>query len=282
MNLKLFKRIGIAYLVGLFGIMMAIQVADFLGSDTAVNKNLTQGLIFTGIIIPAFWIIRNRIDRRKPTNIGLGTLKSAALNFLIGLLPILIPFILTISSIELFNWGEVAINAPKNNLFVSHLLAVLLFEAFPEEFLFRGYIYSNLNLAFSKRKAFLITVVLFSAFPLILVLVNQLLDLEFTLGGSSNIRLEYFVTLLVFGSMVQYLRILTNSIWTSIGFHLFFVYLNRLVGPKETNIIQIVDLTDEGPIRIVLIVSVLVVFAGLILYPNLTRRKIKRKEKLKS
>ena len=149
--MKIFKRIGLAYLVGLVSITIATEGADFLNSYSSMNKNLISGIIFTALIILSFRIIRIKVDKLKPASIGLRTIKSALINFLIGLLPILVPFIFTILAIEVFNWGEVIINTPKNYLLINHLFGGLLFEAFPEEFLFRGYIYSNLNLAFSKR-----------------------------------------------------------------------------------------------------------------------------------
>jgi hypothetical protein len=138
-----------------------------------------------------------------------------------------------LASIEIFDWVVLKFNAAQSYVLIAPLFGVLLFEAFPEEFLFRGYIFGNFNLKLARWKASLTAILLFCLFPITLVAKSSLLNMEANLGGTSNIRLEYLITLILIGSMMQYLRMLTRSVWTSVRFHLFFVFQNWLLGPQS-------------------------------------------------
>ncbi|MEJ2548943.1 MAG: hypothetical protein P8125_14205, partial [Gemmatimonadota bacterium] len=78
----------------------------------------------------------------------------------------------------------------------------------------------------------------------------------------------------VFGSFVQYLRILTGTIWMGVGFHFAFVLLNRVIGPRPTDIIQFSDIVAPGPMQITAIVTVGLLAIGLLAYPWLSGRPI--------
>jgi uncharacterized protein len=160
------------------------------------------------------------------------------------------------------------------------VLTVFLFEALPEELVFRGYIFSTLNVRFRKWKAALISIFSFVLLPVVLVQIQRyILGMEVSVGRTDHIELSYLITMLLFASFIQYLRILTGSIWTGIGFHLVFVYINRMIGTEDYNLIQLSNISSEQPMQIVLICSLLLVFLFVILYPVLTKKKLGWREK---
>ena len=160
---------------------------------------------------------------------------------------------------------------------------MLFFEALPEEILFRGYLYSNLNTAMSKWKASAVTVGLFALLPVLLVPVQRyVLGMEVSVGGASYITPSYIVTMILFAAFLQYLRIMTESIWMGIGFHLSFVLINRIIGPEQFNLIHVSDVSNQTPITIIAISSVVLILTALLLYPRISGHNLGLKEKLSS
>jgi len=164
--------------------------------------------------------------------------------------------------------------------FAIGIVTVFLFEGLPEELLFRGYIYSNLNSHYARWKSAIITVLLFVLLPILSVPIQKyIFGMEIYLGGHNYVAPSYILTLLVFGSFVQYLRMLSKSVWVGIGFHTLFVYFDRIMGTTSDNLIQF-NLTggSELPLQIAFIGSLLLVFLIVILYPKISKRNIGWKE----
>jgi hypothetical protein len=77
-----------------------------------------------------------------------------------------------------------------------------------------------------------LTVVLFVLLPVILVPIQRnILGMDISVGATNHITVDYLIIMTIFGSFVQYLIILTGTVWTSIGFHLAFLLANRIMGP---------------------------------------------------
>lgn len=53
-----------------------------------------------------------------------------------------------------------------------------------------------------------------------------------------------------------------------------FVYINKLIGTESANLIQFNDFTNETPVQITFIITLLTLFIILLMYPKLTNRKI--------
>ena len=279
------KRSVIAWFI----ILLALGSAGFLGEQAQNRWDLSlsvryvlQALIMSGIVLSGIGWMRTRVDKGKPAGIGVGTVPSA-LKFLgLGLGLFLGPFLLTLALTAVFGWADISLNTVEGFLqnFMLGVLTVFLFEALPEELVFRGYIFSTLNVRFRKWKAALISIFSFVLLPVVLVQIQRyILGMEVSVGRTDHIELSYLITMLLFASFIQYLRILTGSIWTGIGFHLVFVYINRMIGTEDYNLIQLSNISSEQPMQIVLICSLLLVFLFVILYPVLTKKKLGWREK---
>ncbi|MEP1306984.1 MAG: CPBP family intramembrane glutamic endopeptidase [Balneola sp.] len=278
-----FTSVWLKVLIALLAIYISMLIAIYLGEmvepDFIISRYTLQALVLSSLIITSLWVLRNVVDHHLPRSIGIGHLSDGLKKFFLGLGLFLIPITLTITLTVVFGWGNVTFNSINLSVLGSGILTVMLFEALPEELIFRGYIYTHLTTDFAKWKASLITVLLFVISPVILVSIQRLLNINVTIGGASSITLSYILSLIFFGVFVQYLRVLTNSVWTGVGFHLFFVYINRLIGTSSENLIQLSDVTDETPMQIILGISMLAVLAGLFLYPKISKHKLGWKEK---
>ncbi len=251
----------------------AIKYWDVKGT----SRYLLQAIIMSGLVVPGIWLLRFGFDRGEPKSIGLGNIRKAILKFTLGIGLMAVPIILAIACTLLFGWGTVSINA--NGSMLSTLAVgigtVFLFEALPEELVFRGYIYSNLNVRLKRWTSALLTVGLFVLLPVLLVpFQNYILGMEITVGNSNTLTMSYIIIMVFFGSFIQYLRILTGSIWTGIGFHLMFVYINRLMGPSSESLIQFSGAENETPMQLIFVGSIVLIFIALLVYPFIIKRKL--------
>jgi hypothetical protein len=103
----------------------------------------------------------------------------------------------------------------------------------------------------------------------IVVTIQQFLGIQTGLQITGG----YLITLFIFGAFVQYLRVLTKSIWVGVGFHLFFVQMNQLIGLSDNSLIQLSGTESELPAQITLISLLALVFIGLIAYSFIQKRK---------
>jgi CAAX protease family protein len=272
-------RILIAWILGL----MVLAFAGFFGelsekyADLGQYRYELQAIIMSGLIVSGVWLLRKKLDKGSPKSIGIGNFRESLSKFALGISLIILPLFLTLSFTELFGWGSVTFNT--NSALLSTLIigvsTTFLFEALPEELLFRGYIYSNLNMQHKRWVSALITIGLFVLLPIFVVPIQKhILGMDIYVGGASSITASYIIMMFLFGSFIQYLRILTGSVWTGIGFHLVFVYINRLMGLEPTNLIQFSDFTNEVPTQITFGSALAITFIVLLLYPRIRKRKI--------
>ncbi|WP_226924632.1 CPBP family intramembrane glutamic endopeptidase [Georgenia satyanarayanai] len=96
---------------------------------------------------------------------------------------------------------------------------VLVYEAVPEELLFRGYVYRNLTATMAPWLAVLVQALVFAAFGTALWVVTEgwgvLLD-----------RLVLFAGMEVVTGCV---RLVSGSVWATVGWHLAFQVVMQLV-----------------------------------------------------
>lgn len=274
------SRVVAAWILGL----VALTTAGWVGRHLAVSlgfgprvQEALPALVMSGVVVASIWWLRTHRDGLSLRGLGLqGGLRSAKY-FAIGSGLILAPAILTVACTAAFGWATLSVNdAPGIASTSAMALATTLFyEALPEEILFRGYIYSTLNTTMRRWTAGLATSLLFVLVPIVSVQIQQqLMGMNVHIGNASQVTAGYVVTLFIFGSIQQYLRILTNSTWTCVGFHLVFVLSNRIVGIRDSVWIRLSDVVSEGPLQIVFIGSTLLITATLLLYPRATGRSL--------
>lgn len=274
------KRISLAWVLILFALGFAGWIGEYLENAEILTgriRFLLQAVVMSGLVVTSIVLFRQKLDKGSPKSIGMGAFRNSSLKFLLGIGIIAIPIILSLLVTVVLGWGKVQLNTGDGFLtvFLLGALTTFLFEALPEELVFRGYIYSNLNRIYKRWISSLITIALFVFLPIVLVYIQKnLLGMEIYVGGNSQITTTYLITMFFFATFVQYLRIIFKSIWVGIGFHLFFVYINRLIGPSDTSFIQLTEITNETPLQLVFIGAIVAIFLLLLLYPRITGRKI--------
>jgi membrane protease YdiL (CAAX protease family) len=95
------------------------------------------------------------------------------------------------------------------------MLLVFLYEALPEEFVFRGYLYRNLATALPRWAAVLAQAGLFALFGL-------------AVGAASTV--DRVVLFFGFAVVQGAIRAVTDTLWAPIGFHLAFQTTEQIFG----------------------------------------------------
>lgn len=133
---------------------------------------------------------------------------------------------------------------------------VFLYEALPEELIFRGYIFRNLADRFPQWVAIVGQAAAFSLFGVMI-------------GAAQNVeRILLFVT---FALVLGLLRALTGNLWTSIGFHLAFQYVTQFLSAAEHA--DAVQVSGRPDLEVVAFWALPIVIGGVVVLLALRRKR---------
>ena len=269
----IYIRIAAACLIAIVALTVPILIVEKSGilEGQPLYKYLVRSLLVGLVAIGGIVLLRKKAVNKLPKSIGLATAKKAVPQFLFGVGLIAVPLSITIALSSIFGWDDISFNVNNGILLVAviGLISTFFTDAITEELLFRGYIFSNLKERYNTWKSTLITLGFFVVTPVIVGIV------QFYLGIVTGVPITpgFLITLLVFGAFVQYLRILTKSIWAGVGFHMLFVHMNQLMGLSDDKLIQFSETQNQLPVQITLLTLLLMVVVGLILYANNQKKK---------
>ncbi|MGF7533004.1 CPBP family intramembrane glutamic endopeptidase [Bacillus mexicanus] len=218
-------------LLGWGAFVFALFFATFIGSMVrqAGASNLLQQGIQAGLVsfitVPLLYILLKRFSCKPFFSIGLFGWRQAVPKAIMGIMYVILLSGYGFAIAHLMGWIKVT-----QFHFSAHLVTALLlnmiiaffYEAFPEELTFRGIVYNALHRRFHCFIALLLQPILFVLAPLTVSGLQYIAGIE-----SPAITLGYIVLLLSFGFILQLLRIVTGSLWTSIAFHLAFLENSR-------------------------------------------------------
>jgi len=275
-------RLGWRLTLGFLVVAGGLQAAGMAGRLSAslienlpwLGRQAIQAVVMSGVVIPLIYLLRRRVDRRPLVGIGLGQFGKATRDFVLTLGIVAGFVVVPLLLIPVAGWGSLSVDLSPDTLgFMAAWLAIaFFFEAFPEEIAVRGYLYRNLSAHATRWFASVVAVVLFAMVPLVVVAVDGwLLGSEISLGGQDRLTLGYVLTIILFGALVQYLRVVTDSVWVCIGFHLGFLKLGRWIGPHDDAFVRI-EAENPGAVDLALQISLLVGLLAILALPWLAGR----------
>lgn len=230
--LKWLKFVFIGWGSAVLSLFLAVLMGTLLINVGAPDWlwKLVQGLIFSGLIIIVMLFMQKRMNKNIWSFIRLTPLKTGLPNFALG---ILIPVVLvTVGVLIGHSLGWITFQG--FHVSIDLLLAVLinmviafLYEAFPEEVILRGYLYSVLRLRMGRLLSVLFQTILFVLFPVALTGLQYLFRMS-----TSPITPDYIILIFTFGIVLTIVRLMTNNLWVSIGFHLAYLEIARFVVPQ--------------------------------------------------
>lgn len=190
-------------------------------AEVSLTRHVVNALAAFVLAVPLVVCARRLLDRRPVTTLGLSRGLMAVRDLLYGALTWLLPAAVGLGVALGVGWLQIEIDATvAETIGVALLLIVLVFayEAFPEELIFRGYIYRNLTAAMAPWLAVLVQALIFAAFGTTLWVV--------TYGwGVLGERLVLFFGMAIVAGC---LRLISGSIWAAVGFHLAFQVVMQL------------------------------------------------------
>ncbi|GAB2831902.1 CPBP family intramembrane glutamic endopeptidase [Lentzea nigeriaca] len=198
-------------------------------------RALTAVLCFALAVSLILWL-RLRVDRLPLSGLGLARGVTALRTFTLGV-------VITGGSAAAvlgactwagwLTWGQLDLPRLLEFLVVNALIAVTL-EAFPEELVFRGYVYDALSRGCRRWVAVVVTVLLFTfagaGSSVVHWGVGTLLGEAVPLPGfapAGEDPVAYAILYPIFGVALLAARITTGSLWTSVGLHLTYLTVVR-------------------------------------------------------
>lgn len=190
-------------------------------SGYTLTGHMMSAVLATLFTVPLVILMQRVFDNARLKDIGLSISADAIRPLLVGTLAWLAPFALGLGICLATGWATVTptVNWAEILTFLPLLVVlVFLFEALPEELVFRGYIYGQLASGMSRLWAVLIQAVLFSAWGAALWTVS--------LGA---VPMDRIVMFFFMGLVLGMVRVVTGSVWASIGLHVAFQTVAQLL-----------------------------------------------------
>jgi membrane protease YdiL (CAAX protease family) len=178
--------------------------------------HLVRAVTATVLAIALVASARRFLDRQPWSGLGFRSLRVSWRSLLIGMSWWIAPAVASLLVATAAGWVSVEFSRfdTKFVLLAFSLPAlVFLYEAFPEELVFRGYIFTTLAARLAGWQAVLIQGALFTAWGVLI-------------GAADS--LARIVVFAMFSIVVGLLRLATGDIWASIGFHLAFQSVTQL------------------------------------------------------
>lgn len=230
----------LGWITMVLGLFLAIVAGSFVKEAEASSQIvfIVQAIVCAVLIVPTVFIIVRRCrlhEKFLPLNKKTLLLFLSGVGLAGGLASIGVWLAIQNGWITDVKWD---FSFELLTIIVIQALISLGYEAIPEELTLRGLVYSGLRTHLSAFIAVVTQIILF-------VLVPITVDgLKYAVGMSfqSQVNAPYILLLLLFGINLQLLRIITGSLWASIGFHITFLLCSRyLFGPNE----RLLSFTEE-------------------------------------
>lgn len=186
------------------------------GEGYSRTAHIASAIVVFSLVLPVIISARRYLDKRPWSGLDLTTFKKGWKPFVFGGLSYFIPASLGLVIFVVLGWTNVSIHVSAGELILSVLMVTILvfmFEALPEELIFRGYFYRNLNGRFSKWTAILIQSGLFILFAVIV--------------GAAQTA-DRIILFLAVAIVIGVIRVITENVWGAVGFHLAFQTMQQM------------------------------------------------------
>ncbi|MFC7549946.1 type II CAAX prenyl endopeptidase Rce1 family protein [Plantactinospora sp. GCM10030261] len=187
-----------------------------LGDEYDRSTHAARAVLTTMLVVAMVWAARRFLDRRPWAGLGLPSPRAGWRRLLLGmgcwLVPAAAGFVLCLG----FGWVDITLRGSAGDAVATAALLVvlvLLYEALPEELVFRGYLQHTLATALPAWQAVLGQAATFTLFGLLI-------------GAASTI--DRILLLFVFALLLGGFRVATGDIWAGLGFHLAFQVVAQL------------------------------------------------------
>jgi membrane protease YdiL (CAAX protease family) len=221
MSRNWWARLSAVFLLACLIWLLVNAVATALfGPDYSLPSHVFRAVATSALVLAALALMLRWEDSR-PADYGIMGGRGMSRGLGIGAASYLVPFLLAASTILALNLASLTVDATPFAVLGQGLLVlalVILYEAVPEELIFRGYLFQVLAERLPSWATVLIQAALFCAFGAII-------------GAATT--LDRVVLFFLFSISLGYLRQVTGTVCATIGFHAVFQLLAQwLVGDR--------------------------------------------------
>lgn len=212
-------RVGIVFVAVTVWWLVLYHVLAPAGEYTR-SAHIMRAVGATAFTVPLILVARKVLDRRPFAELGFSSVGRGCRAFLVGVACWGIPAWSAMAVMLWLGWADITVREsfPRIVLALLGLLVlVLLYEAVPEELIFRGYFFADLNERWSTAIAVAGQAMLFTAWG---VLIGA--------AGSVGRAVLFFTFSLVLGV----LRSVTGNILACMGFHAAFQVTTQFLASR--------------------------------------------------
>lgn len=218
-RLNLFWRVAVVFLaVTLVWLFVTQGLGSFFGpaySDRVGHA--VRALLTSALVVPLIFLARRYLDRRSWEGLRFTSLRTGWRWLLFGMVFWLVAAGLGLVVTVALGWTRISLGTPSVGILLLFLylpVLVFLYEALPEELIFRGYLYRNLSARYARWVSVLAQAMLFTLWGA-------------AIGAAGSVdRVVLFFT---FSVALGILRVISGNLWATIGFHLAFQWVTQLV-----------------------------------------------------
>lgn len=216
-RVRLLGRITIVFLaVSLVWIAVVEGLGPFFGPAYSDRLgHAVRAILVCVLVVPVVVLARRFLDLRAWEGLRINSLRVGWRPLLFGMGFWLVAAGIGLAVVLSFGWTRISFGTPDIGVLLLFLylpLLVFLFEALPEELIFRGYFYRNLADRYPRWFAVLAQAVLFTLFGAVI-------------GAAGSV--DRIILFLTFSIVLGVLRVITDSLWASVGFHLVFQWVTQ-------------------------------------------------------
>ena len=218
-RLNLFWRVAVVFLaVTLVWLFVTQGLGSFFGpaySDRVGHA--VRAVLTSALVVPLIFLARRYLDRRSWEGLRFTSLRTGWRWLLFGMVFWLVAAGLGLVVTVVLGWTRISLGTPSVGILLLFLylpVLVFLYEALPEELIFRGYLYRNLSARYARWVSVLAQATLFTLWGA-------------AIGAAGSVdRVVLFFT---FSVALGILRVISGNLWATIGFHLAFQWVTQLV-----------------------------------------------------
>ncbi|QBI18815.1 CPBP family intramembrane metalloprotease [Egibacter rhizosphaerae] len=180
------------------------------------------------LAVPMVIAARRYLDRRPWAGLRVTGPGEGWRPLVVGAVSWLVPGVAGIVLAVSRGWVQISVTGPVTTLVGTVgllVVLVLVFEAFPEEVIMRGYVYRNLAAAMPPWSAVAVQTLLFTLFGTVL----------WTVTAGWTAAAEQAGMFVGMGAVLGCIRVMTGNVWACIGYHLVFqVAAQLLLGDRHS------------------------------------------------
>lgn len=211
--------------ITLWWLLLDAGISALAGADYTRGLHVIRAIAATAFTVPLVVLAARHFDKKPVLDMLAIRPSKGVLAFVFGALCWLVPAVVSGAAVLAAGWAQVEVSGSAFEIVTGIALLmvlVLLYEAIPEELVFRGYFYAVINERYAGWIAAAIQTLLFVAWGLLI-------------GAATTI--DRIVLFFAFAGILGAIRAVTGNILACMGFHFAFQVTSQFLTGSNWDLI---------------------------------------------